>query len=430
MPERPAKLNKPLLDRLAAEARKDPSISRRVYDPVRPGFHVRLRRGRLDFGYAYRVGGREKRLGLGVYGPTTLEAAIARYRPAYDSVQGGGDPMGERRASRERSSTFADVAAAYLADLEKRAATGAKRGRKSTLREFRGLLDRHVLPRLGSKEIEAVELEDIEAVHRALWETPASANRALTVISAVIGYAERRRFRPIGSNPCQLVERLKESPQAPRFSVEELHDLGTALRDAEAADEISPGAVLAVKLLALTGARRSEIISHALVGRRPEGGGGLRWRDIDLVARTALLRDAKAGDRLTPLAAPVVSLLAAARPGEAPAEAPVCPGRRSADSLTNLEKPWTALLSRAGLKPRGLHALRRTFGSVAGDLGLGEYLVGALLGHARQGVTGRYVIPAQDPVRDAAERVAAVIAEAMGLDGRELAKVLPMAGNR
>ncbi len=57
---------------------------------------------------------------------------------------------------------------------------------------------------------------------------------------------------------------------------------------------------------------------------------------------------------------------------------------------------------------------------------LWEFLIGALLGHSRAGVTGRYVIPAQDPVRQVAERVAAIIAEALQLDSRELAKVLPM----
>jgi hypothetical protein len=49
-----------------------------------------------------------------------------------------------------------------------------------------------------------------------------------------------------------------------------------------------------------------------------------------------------------------------------------------------------------------------------------------LLGHARAGVTGRYVIPAQDPVREAAERVAATIADALLLDSRDLTKVLPL----
>src|SRR4051812_13814921 len=202
---------------------------------------------------------------------------------------GGGGAQGAGGGARPPSGGFG----------EERAATGARRGRRSTLGEFRGLLERHVLPRLGSKEIAALGLEDVEAVHRALWKTPATANRALTTLSAVLGFAERRRLRPIGSNPCKLVSRLKESPKASRFSLDELRKLGTVLQEAEAAGEITPEAALAFKLLALTGWRRSELLAHALKDRRPDGGGGLRWADIDLAARVALLRDAKSGDRYT-----------------------------------------------------------------------------------------------------------------------------------
>jgi integrase len=422
----PEPLKKVRLDKLAAEARANPERSRLVYDSAIPGFFARLRGGRLSFGFGYRYHGKERRMVLGEYGPLTIDDARDLAGPLYAAVRAGGDPLAARQAHRERLPTFRDVAAAYLEDLEERAATGAKRGRRSTLAEFRGLLNRHVLPRLGSKEIAAIDLEDVEAIHRALWKTPATANRALTTLSAVLGFAERRRLRPIGSNPCKLVSRLKESPKAARFSLEELRQLGAALQEAEAGGEITPEAALAFKLLALTGWRRSELLAHALKDRRPDGGGGLRWADIDLTARVALLRDAKSGDRCTPLAAPVVALLAAARPTDAAPDAPVCSGRRPGLPLANLEKPWAALLTRAELQPRGLHSLRRTVGSVAGDLGFGEFLIGALLGHSRAGVTGRYVIPAQDPVREVAERVAAIIAEALLLDSRDLAKVLPM----
>jgi integrase len=422
----PELLKKSRLDKLADEARVNPERSRLVYDSAIPGFFARLRGGRLSFGFGYRYHGKERRMVLGEYGPLTIDQARDLAGPLYATVRAGGDPLAERQARRERRATFGDVAAAYLEDLEERAATGARRGRRSTLGEFRGLLERHVLPRLGSKEIAAIGLEDVEAVHRALWKTPATANRALTTVSAVLGFAERRRLRPIGSNPCKLVSRLKESPKASRFSLDELRKLGAALQEAEAAGEITPEAALAFKLLALTGWRRSELLAHALKDRRPDGGGGLRWADIDLAARVALLRDAKSGDRYTPLAAPVVALLAAARPTDAAPDAPVCSGRRPGLPLANLEKPWAALLTRAELQPQGLHSLRRTVGSVAGDLGFGEYLIGALLGHSRAGVTGRYVIPAQDPVREAAERVAATIADALLLDSRDLAKVLPL----
>jgi hypothetical protein len=188
----PEPLKKIRLDKLAAEARANPERSRLVYDSAIPGFFARLRDGRLSFGFGYRYHGKERRMMLGEYGPLTVEKARELAGPLYATVRAGGDPLAERQAQRERLPAFRDVAAAYLEDLEERAATGAKRGRRSTLAEFRGLLNRHVLPRLGSKEIAAVGLEDVEAVHRALWKTPATANRALTTLSVVLGFAERR----------------------------------------------------------------------------------------------------------------------------------------------------------------------------------------------------------------------------------------------
>ena len=37
------------------------------------------------------------------------------------------------------------------------------------------------------------------------------------------------------------------------------------------------------------------------------------------------------------------------------------------------------------------HVLRHTFGTMAGELGFSELVVGALLGHASRGITQRYV---------------------------------------
>lgn len=57
--------------------------------------------------------------------------------------------------------------------------------------------------------------------------------------------------------------------------------------------------------------------------------------------------------------------------------------------------PWCAKSSIrwAGIKIKDVtpHTLRRTFGSVAGDLGFSELTIAALLGHAARDVTQGYV---------------------------------------
>ncbi len=419
MPER---LSKRRIDALLAAA--DPTADVLHFDGAMPGLALRIRHGRASWCYQYRRRGFTRRLSLGAFGPLTLDQARDLAQPLYAAVRAGADPAEERRAARERGATFADVAKLYLADLSERAETGARRGRRSSAVDFRGRLERSILPALGRVPVVDVDLAAVERMHRALSSTPASANRCLTIASAVLTFAERRSLRPIGSNPCRLVTRFAEKPTAERFTLAELERLGASMRAAEAEGE-SPSALLAVRLLALTGCRRSEILAHAIAARRPDSGGGLRWGDVSLAERTLHLRDAKAGERLVPLGAAAVAVLAAARPIDVADFAPVCAGARPGAALCNIEKPLARLLERAELKPRGLHALRRTFASVGADLGLGEYLVGALLGHARAGVTGRYVIPAADPLREASERVSSAIAAALGLDGREPAKVLP-----
>jgi hypothetical protein len=98
----------------------------------------------------------------------------------------------------------------YLADLRERATAGARRGKLSTAAEFERLLRRVILPAIGSREVDSLALPEIEAMHRSMRSTSRQANAAVTVTSAVLGYAERRGLRPPGVNPCRLVERLKE----------------------------------------------------------------------------------------------------------------------------------------------------------------------------------------------------------------------------
>ncbi len=423
----PGRLTKRRVDAflVAADSAKDVCH----FDGAVPGLALRLRAGRASWVYQYRHHGRTRRQTLGDHGALTLEQARDLARPMYAEVRAGNDPAENRRAERQRGTTFEEAAALYLADLKARAETGALRGRRSTVADFSGRLRSRILPALGRVPVADVDLGALERMHRSIADTPAQANRCLTIASAVLTFAERRGLRPLGSNPSKHVSRFNEKPKAERFTLEELQKLGAAMAKAEAEGE-SASAILAVRTLVLSGCRRSEVLAHSLRERRPDTGGGLRWADVDLADRSMLLRDAKSGDRRALLGSAVVSLLAAARPAGAADSAPVCPGARAGAPLTNLEKPWARLLARASLKPRGLHALRRTFASVAADLGLGEYLIGALLGHSRQGVTGRYVIPANDPLRDAAARVSTTIADALGLGSREAGRLLPFGPSR
>jgi site-specific recombinase XerD len=66
------------------------------------------------------------------------------------------------------------------------------------------------------------------------------------------------------------------------------------------------------------------------------------------------------------------------------------------------------------LKDVRIHDLRHTFASTAVAAGQGLPMIGKLLGHTQVQTTARYAHLAVDPVKDAAERVASSLAQAIG----------------
>jgi integrase len=408
------KLTKRAVDRLIAEA--DPGRDTLVWDAAVPGLVLRLRSGSARFAFQYKHRGRTRRVTLGVYGPLTLDQARDQARALYAKIRAGSDPAEEKRTERAKRVLFAEVAAAYIADLRDRAARGVKRGKVSTAAEFERLLKRLILPVLGSRELEALDITHVQALHRSLAATPAQANRCMTVISAVLGFAARhRRVRPAGGDPTAGIEPYAEKRHRERFSLTQLAQLGEAIREAEANGTLNPSALLAIRLLALTGMRRSEVTGHMQKVRRTETA-GLRWADVDVESRTVRLRDSKTGARTVPLGLAAVELLRTARPADASPEDYVCRGKRAGSPFVGIDKVRRALYGAAGIDGPGrdLHSLRTTFSSIAADAGYSEIIVAALLGHrVAAGVTARYIHPDRDPLHHAADVTSATIAAAL-----------------
>jgi integrase len=81
--------------------------------------------------------------------------------------------------------------------------------------------------------------------------------------------------------------------------------------------------------------------------------------------------------------------------------------------MVNLQKPWRAIRSRAGLDDARLHDLRHSFASVAAASGLSLPMIGTLLGHTQAATTHRYAHLAADPVRQANDRIGGRIAASL-----------------
>ena len=163
-----------------------------------------------------------------------------------------------------------------------------------TAAAYRSVLDNHILPALGAMALGEVGRVEVSELRHRLCETPVVANTAVGVLSKMFSLAEAWGLVPPGRNPCRAVRRYRTRECERFLTPGEFRRLGRALKDAEG--RMWPPAIAAIRLLTLTGCRRSEILD-------------LRWDDVDRTSGELRLRDAKAGPRMVPLTAAVRKVL-------------------------------------------------------------------------------------------------------------------------
>jgi integrase len=153
-----------------------------------------------------------------------------------------------------------------------------------------------------------------------------------------------------------------------------------------------PDACDVVRLLLLTGARKSEIL-------------GLGW---DRVAGTrAVLEDSKSGPRTIWLNTPARAVLERRR--ERAAGAFVFPSTRADKPLPTIDRQWKAILNAAGIPALRLHDLRHHFAAVGVSNGIDLKVVGQLLGHHDIDTTLGYAHLATAALTKSASRVSGYI---------------------
>lgn len=420
MPPKPRRLTKRDVDFLLKEAQADRDLVRSLADAGQPGLNVQARRGRVRYLFRFRspVTGRRRQLQLDWHGAITLAQARDIAQQLRAKVAAGIDPQEAREAEQRAAVTLGKAVEGYLQDLQERAQTGAKRGKRSGYASARRRLERHVVPKLGDKRLRDIAAEDIRRLHRSLQRTPVEANRTLTALSSVFGWADREELIPAGTNPTRYVERFAETGTRRALTAAELSALGVALNGAEESGSENPSVILAVRVLALTGFRRSELLGHMSKNRRGPRE-GLRWGDVDLDEGRIRLHDSKTGAQTRVIGQPAVDLLRAAKPSDAANEDCVCPGRLSGQPYSAINKARRRLWKAAGLDGVDLHSLRHSFASIGAHVEGGRYvsLVAPLLGHGYQGrsVTERYIHSNLEALRPAANAIAQEIANLLGL---------------
>ena len=380
------KIRKRTVDRLSVEDRD--AI---FWDRDLPGFGVRVYpSGAKVYVVQSRGRGRSRRITLGRHGALSADEARRRAARIIARIKTWDEPAA---ATPPPSVTVSEFAGRYLREHV------AVHCKPRTRVLYEATVRRHLVPALGNTEISAVNREQVASLYFRLRETPYAANRAVDVLARILDVAAEEGLRSPGApNPARSVERYKVRRLERFLSEEEFRRLGRVLDAASAgAGGASPAAIAAIRLLVLTGCRRSEIL-------------GLRWEHVDLGAGELRLPDSKTGARLVPLS-PAAAEVIAGLPRVA-GDPWLIPGRSPGAPLKNLQYPWEILRARAGLDDVRIHDLRHSYASRALALGESLSMIGELLGHRRVRTTARYAHLARDAVKVSASRVA----ESIGAD--------------
>ncbi|WP_428684962.1 tyrosine-type recombinase/integrase [Sphingopyxis sp.] len=384
-----------------------------IWDDELPGFGIRVfSSGKRSYIIQYRSQGRSRRLTIGMHGIWTPEMARREARIQLGRVAQGEDPQEERQIDRQ-AITVKELCTLYLTDLNAGLIIG-KSGRpkkQSTIDTDTGRIHRHIVPLIGPRRVRDLDkahinkaMKDIMAGKTAVSVRTAklrgkaivrggagTAARTIGLLGGILTYAVEAGI--IETNPAFGIRKPKDNVRDRRLSEAEYRLIGTKLRDAEADGQYEIAAQI-IRLLALTGCRRSELTK-------------LRWSEVDIEGSCLRLEDSKEGKSVRPVGLPVIECLQQRKMPEA--RTYVFPGTGRDNAFGALPDHWTKILGGCGLDDITPHVLRHSFASIANDLGFTETTVAALLGHAKGSVTGRYIHTMDAALIAAADTVAGYI---------------------
>lgn len=330
-----------------------------------PGFGVRdYAKGGASFIVQTRMKGRVRTVTIGKAAVIAEADARQIARHLLLRAQTGENPA-DARAKARATPSYADFLAAYWQRMEQ----SWKPTTRASHSTYRRLYLEDAFPGYFIDEIETADVLRW-FVRTTEIAGPGGANQCLVILAAIMGKAEAWGEREEGTNPCRDIRRNRPRRFQRFLSAEEMQRLGRLL-DLDA--ERRPAHAAVIRVLALTGCRRSEIL-------------GLEWKDIR--GERVHLRDGKTGSRIVWLGADARAALASL---------PRIPGIQDifydverARRIPDIGGYWRSLIKRAEIRGVRLHDLRHSFASHAARSAETLPMIGKLLGHRKVGSTSRY----------------------------------------
>ena len=214
-----------------------------------------------------------------------------------------------------------------------------------TLAVNRNYLRNKIMPHFAGRPIADIDRQEVRNWFACLRATPVAADRSMPILSVIMREAERTGLRPEGSNPCRGIRRYRRKGRERFLSDDEIRRLSARLREHEAR---RPQQVAVIRLLLLTGCRKSEVLT-------------LRWSDYR--DGHLFLRDSKTGPRTVWLSEPARAVLDGLVRNSR-WMFPASKGDRPW-SMNWLDRFWRRVRVEAGLEDAHLHDLRHTVASLA-----------------------------------------------------------------
>jgi integrase len=402
------KLNKRTVDQIQPKGK-----DHIVWDDELPGFGLRtFASGKRSYIIQYRSAGRSRRYTIGLHGVWTPETARLQAKALLGRIAQGDDPTEERQLNHEAMS-IRELCSRYVRDLEAGVILG-RRGtpkRPTTIATDISRINGHLIPLIGTRRVKDFTKADSLRLMREIMAGKSkrvqktnklrgksiirggagAAARTMGLLGGIFTYAIENGV--IETNPVHGIKRPKDQKRQRRLSQREYRLLGEMLREA-ATDGGYAMTVEIIRLLALTGCRRSEII-------------GLMWSEIDWECSCIRLEDSKTGFSVRPVGLPVIEYLeerSVEREGTY-----VFPGFGYDNAFGGFARHWRDLFRRSPLADVTPHVLRHSFASLANDLGFTEVTIAALIGHASGSITSRYIHAVDANLVSAADTMAGFI---------------------
>ncbi len=371
----------PNINERLIQSLKLPQEKYKIYwDEKIVGFGIRITNNNAkSFVLRYVIDGRERKYTIGKYPDLTSTAAREIAIKLRGDITQGFDPLDNRRKT-QNLPTIKEFSAEYIKLKEKSL-------RPTTAREYKRILEKNIIPKFGNYKIAAITKKDIETFHHSLSDKGYMANRILQLLSSIFMTAQS--WGLISSNPAENIKKFKEEKREEFLSDKEISKLMVVLNQ-----EQSQLNANAIKLILLTGSRKSEVLSA-------------RWQDFDL-ARNMWIKPAflTKQNKISniPLNAEAVKILKELKKNivadkhleEMGGETIVSsthylfynPATKT--HIQDIKRFWHGVCKKARLENIRIHDLRHTFASILVNSGIGLEVIGKLIGHSNASTTQRY----------------------------------------